>query len=329
MSARMPIHVRPFEPARDWAAAAELIATTHVHDGVDWLPSAELLEHDWTTIAGFEPARDVRVVDGPDGSLDALANTDWRERDGRFVSHVIEIWVRPERRRQGHGTAMLEWAEGHARELVRTGAAGRTDWPHTIGGHAITGVPGHAELAASHGYAIHHYGYDMLRSLAEPIEDRALPPGLEIRPVDPSQHRAIWDADVEAFQDHPEPAQRTEDDFRSWFTSPALDTSLFRVAWDGDEVAGSVLTSIIPEENERLGVRRGWLDHVSVRRPWRGRGLAGALITSTLRLLRDRGMEEAALGVNAENRTGALQLYEKLGFRQHREIVAYRKPLAP
>ena len=165
----------------------------------------------------------------------------------------------------------------------------------------------------------------MLRDLDDPIPDRALRDGLEIRPVVESDHRRIWDADVEAFRDHWDAAERTESDFTSWFAAPDIDTSLWRVAWDGDEVAGSVMTFVYPNENELLGLRRGWLDHVSIRRPWRRRGLASALIADALRGLRTAGMTEAALGVDAENPTGALRVYEALGFRRARTGIAYRK----
>ena len=70
---------------------------------------------------------------------------------------------------------------------------------------------------------------------------------------------------------------------------PNLDTSLWRVAWDGDDVVGSVMTFIWPEENESLGLNRGWLEHISVRRPWRNQGVAKALIVDLLRTLRTWG----------------------------------------
>ena len=167
--------------------------------------------------------------------------------------------------------------------------------------------------------------FQMVRDLSEPIADAALPDGLEIRPVDPADHRRIWDADTEAFRDHWNTGERTESDYESWFATPELDTGLWRVAWDGDEVAGSVMSFIWASENEALGLSRGWLEHVSVRRPWRNRGLASALIADSLRALREAGLAEAALGVDAENLSGALRVYEALGFRRSRTGVSYRK----
>ena len=48
------------------------------------------------------------------------------------------------------------------------------------------------------------------------------------------------------------------------------------VAWDGDEIAGSVTNVINERENAEFGRLRGLLDSVAVRRPWRGRGLGYA-----------------------------------------------------
>jgi ribosomal protein S18 acetylase RimI-like enzyme len=53
--------------------------------------------------------------------------------------------------------------------------------------------------------------------------------------------------------------------------------------------------------------------------------VASALIARSLRDLRDHGIAEAALGVDAENASGALQLYEALGFRRESMHIAYQK----
>ena len=73
---------------------------------------------------------------------------------------------------------------------------------------------------------------------------------------------------------------------------PDCDIGLWRVAWDGDEVVGSVLNAIYRLDNERLGVSRGWLDHVSVRRRWRGLGVGQGAVHGLVRGARgarDRG----------------------------------------
>ncbi|MCJ7470286.1 GNAT family N-acetyltransferase, partial [Candidatus Bathyarchaeota archaeon] len=73
--------------------------------------------------------------------------------------------------------------------------------------------------------------------------------------------------------------------------------------------------------------KRGHVELISVQRPWRGKGIAKALIARSLKLLKERGMTEAALGVDAENPSGALNLYQKMGFQIEKRIVFYRKPI--
>jgi ribosomal protein S18 acetylase RimI-like enzyme len=119
----------------------------------------------------------------------------------------------------------------------------------------------------------------------------------------------------------------SEADVRRILGEPDTDLTLWQVAWAGDEVAGLVLPMIFPANNEASGIRRGWLDRVSVRRPWRRRGVAAALMAAALEALRERGMEVASLGVDADNPSGALGLYERLGFRVDRRSAAYRKAL--
>jgi mycothiol synthase len=316
---------RAFDPAADFRVAAGLISDAHAHDDVNWLPTPESLAHDWLRTPGFNPVADVLIAESG-GLAVGLVAVDWRSRHTKVV-HQVEIWVRPSSRRNGIGGMLLAWAEDHARETVTAGTGGPTDLPHEVGGWGDADVDGHDQLAASRGYRVTRYGFEMRRRVDDPIPDVALPDGLEVRAVRPEDHRTIWDADVQAFRDHFEASVRTEADYDQWITAPTLDTSLWQVAWAGDEVAGSVITSINPEENEKLGVKIAWLDHISVRRPWRKRGVASALIASTLHILRERGIEIAALGVDAENPTGALRVYEAMGFARHKTGISYRKPL--
>ena len=62
-------------------------------------------------------------------------------------------------------------------------------------------------------------------------------------------------------------------------------------------------------------------------RPWRRRGLARSLLTQSIQMFVDMGMEETALGVDVQNPHGALRLYESVGYRVDRRHTTYRKPL--
>ncbi len=66
---------------------------------------------------------------------------------------------------------------------------------------------------------------------------------------------------------------------------------------------------------------------IAIRRPWRKQGVAKATIIRSFVLLREMGMSEAALGVDTQNPTGALQLYENMGFRVYKSGTGYRKPV--
>ena len=299
-----------------------LINESSIVDGTEMAFSADEVRHDLTHKANFDIDRDV-VVAELEGRLVGEVEVNVVVRDGIAV-HSFDGWVHPDARRRGIGRSLARWVEERSREVA---AAWPGSEPHELGAWVDSDGADGLALLGSLGYRRNRYGFMMTRRLSEPIPEAPLPPGLEIRPVVAADHRRIWEADTEAFRDHWASPERTEEHFRSWFTMPNLDTNLWRVAWDGDEVAGSIWALIFPEENTKLGLGRGWLEHISVRRPWRRRGLATALIAETLRMFRDMGLDEGALGVDSENPTGALRLYESLGFSRHKTGISFRKAL--
>ena len=59
----------------------------------------------------------------------------------------------------------------------------------------------------------------------------------------------------------------------------------------------------------------GWVGTLGVRPGWRRRGLGETLLRASFRALHERGLRRVGLGVDTENVTGALRLYERVGMR--------------
>jgi ribosomal protein S18 acetylase RimI-like enzyme len=166
-----------------------------------------------------------------------------------------------------------------------------------------------------------------LESVPDP-EGGALPEGLEVRPVAADHLRKIWEAEAEVNRELFEVVaeQWADEKYAGWLADASHTPRLWQVAWDGDQVAGMVLPRV-DEADPGREKKRGYTEHVFVRRPWRGRGLAKALLVRSLRVLRDEGMDEAELGVDSENDSGAHGFYERMGYVTERTDIWFRKPL--
>jgi ribosomal protein S18 acetylase RimI-like enzyme len=156
-----------------------------------------------------------------------------------------------------------------------------------------------------------------------------LPDSLEVRPVAADHLRKIWEAEAEVNRELFEyvAEQWADEKYAGWLADASHTPRLWQVAWDGDQVAGMVLPRVDEAANGGRSRKRGYTEHVFVRRPWRGRGLAKALIVRSLRFLKEQGMDEAELGVDSENDSGAFGFYSRLGYVTERTDIWLRKPL--
>ena len=306
----------------DWDALAAVMNAARRADGVDEVRTGEDLRAEYEPLDAFRVERDV-ILAGVGGAPVGFAFGILVHRDGALVG---ETWgsVLTEWRRRGIGTAMWRWSRDR---LAAQAADDARPGPRQLRAFALDIEHADRALFADQGYVPIRFGFEMRRFLTGALPEHPLPAGLDIRPVTPETERAIFHADNEAFEDHWGHREPGEGDFVARFRGPDVDTRLWRVAWDGDEVAGVVMNAIFRGENAELGIQRAWLDHVSVRRRWRGRGLAKALCAASFQALRDEGMTEAWLGVDGSNPTGALQLYESLGFAVGRRWQAFGRPM--
>jgi ribosomal protein S18 acetylase RimI-like enzyme len=159
------------------------------------------------------------------------------------------------------------------------------------------------------------------------VPDRRLPDGIKVRPICDEDLRKIYDADQEAFRDHWGFVAREDQAFEAWKNHPEWDRLLSRVGWDGDQVVGMVMIFIPHEHNRSHAKKRAFTEGICVRRPWRKRGVASALIAQCLDALREAGFDEAALSVDTQNLSGALRIYEKLGYEVQRKYTTFRRAM--
>jgi mycothiol synthase len=319
------LRLRGFAGEPDIDAFHAIFNAANEADGDDERKSREAIAH-WVTAGTphYDPERDV-VVAAIDGRVVGYGTTFWVDTTDEQRDYVTRGHVHPDWRRRGVGTAILAHNEARLRELA---ASHDTDRPRRYAAFAGDEQPGARALLAGAGYEAVRWFFEMVRPTLDAISVPDLPEGLDLRPVaGRAQMRQLWDADVEAFADHWGGFDASDASFEAWLIDPAMDPSLYVVAWDGGEIAGAIKNVINEHENRELGRLRGLLDTVFVRRRWRGRGLAAALVGHSLQLLRDRGMTTAWLGVDADNPNGALRLYEKAGFAVAHRAAAYRKPM--
>ena len=169
-------------------------------------------------------------------------------------------------------------------------------------------------------------------NLARPI-DNGLPPvevpaGFRLRAFDPERDvEEVWQVDTLAFQDHWGFTGFPLDEFRHWLDQPHFRPELWLLAVKETtgEVAGLGLNKIDPDWIAQTGRREGYVNTLGVLREHRKQGLGTALLAQSLHVLREAGMEAAHLNADSENPTGAMRLYERLGFRVRKTHIAYRK----
>jgi len=153
-----------------------------------------------------------------------------------------------------------------------------------------------------------------------------LPGDLALRTYTPGLSEAVHAAFNEAFRDHWSPDSVSDEDWQMFFIErTSFRPDLTYVVMAGDEVAGFSLNCVSAEENARHGRSEGWIEELAVRRPWRKRGVATALLCASLHAFKAEGLQYAMLGVDTENLCGALRVYERVGFTPVKRFVQFQK----
>lgn len=308
------LRLRPAQWA-DLNAVAQLIYEVWEDDGdVAMAVTPEDLQIQWQK-PGFDLERDTFVVETTDGRL-----AGFDQFDNRYMHAILEAegYVHPKFKGRAIGTALLRAVEKRAYEEM---SLAESDVRISLRSPINNRDQAAHELHKKEGYIPLRYYWRMEIDLTESPTPANFPEGIELRPFVKDEHaRAVLDAQNESFRDH---WGNHDESYEQWaprkFGRAGFDSTLWMIAWDGDEIAG------FSQNRHRGGI--GWIGTLGVRRPWRKRGLGEALLLYSFAEFYKRGTTTVGLGVDAQNPTGATRLYQKVGMRAVSEFAFYEKEL--
>ncbi len=261
----------------------------------------------------FDLENDAWLIFASDGTLAGYMDMYHR---GDVVQLNNNSCVHPAHKNRGIEEWMLERAEEWAREHA-------TEEPIVIRHVVNANAPARVARMERWGYDAVRQAWIMHIDLDKQPAAPIVPEGIVVRAFERGRdERAAWSCIQEAFRDLWQHQDVPYDEWASYVLEhKAWSPELSYLAFDGDEIVGTTITL-----NDELG---GWMQQVAVRRPWRNRGIALALLQTVFGELYRRGVPDAGLEVDSANPSGALRVYERAGMRVKDHFTEFRKELAP
>lgn len=293
-------------------------------DGREANDSVEGRKQHWEGMENFHAAN-VLIIAVFDDVI-GYATISWDEESEQSRCYYIYATLLPAWRRRGIGSAIQNWIEARSNEINAQLPHKQNCYFHT---YCFDIVEGKIALLRERGYEVAGAGYMMDRSLHEPIPHWAMPGGIEVRPVQSDQMRAVYEALMEGFKTEPTQEAASEEQIRDFLAYHGPDqVKNWQVAWDvaTNELVAVVIAGIYERVSQRTGQKHGELESLSTRHQWRKRGIARALITRSLELFKAQGMGFATVGTHDDN-VASNHLYASLGFRKAIGFTEFKKNL--
>lgn len=172
----------------------------------------------------------------------------------------------------------------------------------------------------------------MIRKLDSLPDDRITNAQLAVRDIrmdDEKEIELVNKLDNEAFKEHFNFRRRTIEETKyALFEMPWFSVQKWFFAVLDSQPIGYSGIAIDEGLNKEKSLKWGMIADIGVLKPYRRRGVGTCLMLHMMQTLRSLGMEDAFLYVDNMNPTGAMKLYEKLGFKILRKSIIYQKGLA-
>jgi mycothiol synthase len=318
------ISVRNYRP-EDLEALVNLVNEADAVDGLERATTLETLEHEMNW-PNYDAAADCFLA-WHNGDLLGYGDFFLRNANGHGES-IFYTWgiVHPRWRRQGLGRTLLEALYQRATERLAEVKHG----PVYFQGSGRESERDRKALFEGFGMQRVRYFVNMARPINNGLPPVEMPPGFRLRRFDPARDvESVWQVDVQAFQDHWGFSGFPLEEFQHWLEQPHFQPELWLLAEEEatGQLAGIALNKVDPDWIAQTGRQEGYVNTLAVLRAYRRRGLGTALLAQSLHSLRQAGMDSVHLGADAENLTGAVRIYERLGFHVRKTSVAYRKQM--
>lgn len=317
------LRFRKFAGEIDYPEMVKILNAVAIADKEESTVTVSDIRNTYTHLNNSNPNEDMIFAE-VNGQMIAYSRVEWYQEENpnhRIYQHFTKI--DPDWRNKGIEKAIILWCEDRLKMIASAHPKDSQQFFQTYANEIKTD---YNQLLESLGYQIARYAYTMNRPL-DSIPTAELPEGIEARPVEEKDWKKIWDASIEAFRDHWGFSQPTEEDYLSYKGSKFFQPDLWQVAWDGDRVVGSVMNYIDHDYNQKFNKKLGWTEEITTLRNYRRRGIARALIVRSMHMHKALGMTHVALGVDTDNPTGALKLYQSLGYQTTLTWLTYRKPI--
>lgn len=304
---------RPYAE-EDAAAIADLYNAIEGQFGSD-TPYTEGGMRSRMSVHADEWATNTRLLWTADGQLVAAGYTEAPPPGGDKA--YVDGGVHPRWRGHGIGRELLAWQLERASEIHREQAP-EAQW--VADGGALVEDESALRMLERFGMTPVRYFFDMEAPVGS-IEGAPLPGGLRIAEFTSDRGHQLYDAHMEAFSDHWGFQKRPYDKWVKYTVeSEMFRPDLSRLVFDGNEIAAYVLSYDGAGDTLYIG-------QVGTRRAWRRRGLASMVLANVLSAGDKAGRSKAELGVDADNPTGAVGVYTRVGFEATKKFVAYSKKL--
>ena len=316
------LSARSYAGESDLEAIADLINTCKAVDPLDEGTSISELQQEFNA-PSFDKARDIRLWEDANGKLIGFAPL-WISESGEPIDGWLSFRVHPDARGGDLEAGAIAWGEVRMREVAKERGA-RVKLRSSTRADEYDRI----SLLTSCGFKADRYFFRMARSLSEPIPEPQIPEGFWLRQVSCEQDAEAWvEMFNQSFIDHWNHHDFTVEKFNYYSTLANYRNDLDSIAVAADGTfAAFCYCEINSEENDRTGRNEGWIAVLGTRRGFRKIGLGRALLLAGLHRLKAAGVDTAILGVDAENPSGALRLYESVGFHNIRDSISYIKDI--